>query len=444
MTDFGDVIEGYLDLRQQMDPVAASASGRHDLDSRFAAFDRASVREFAAAVRSYASSLEEAETDTLDDEIDRTAALHAARHDLLVLERERPFARNPALHLSHAMQGIASLLASLDTSPAERTVALLARLRALPGFLAVAREVVSDPVPLFVEQASAMIPTALGLLRDELDAAPLDRTSVEESELAAARADAVDAVLETADWLTLASETASGKAGIGRELYERKLHTAHIIRDGADELARFGERLRAESEAELAREAALIDEGAHWREVVERLDDVGAEHRATVAACEASLSAAAAALDRPVRRMLGTPATRDGWTLYCTGLVTEEGAQATGAHRLLLARDRLLAAHLLLLDVALHARGERPEDAARRLEEGASLPADEAAAIVRRAAAAPTALAGAAVGWRDILALRDDARRARGASWSAPQFHRELLSYGALPTALARWGMGLA
>ncbi|HEU4563866.1 MAG TPA: DUF885 family protein [Gemmatimonadaceae bacterium] len=444
VTALDDIIEGYLDLRQQMDPVAATASGRHDLDTRFAAFDRSSVREFAAAVRSYASSLEEADADSLDDEIDRTAALHAARHDLLVLERERPFAHNPALHLSHAMQGIVSLVGTLEASPAERTAALLARLRALPAFLAVTREAVSDPAPLFVEQASTLIPAALELLRDRLDEAPLDRTAVEESEWAAARAKAVDAVIETADWLTLTSETATGSAAIGRELYERKLHTAHMIRDGADELARFGERLRVESEAELAREAALIEEGADWRALVERLDDVEAEHRAAAAACEGSLSAAAAALGRKVRRVLGTPATRDGWTLYCTGLVTEEGAQATAAHRLLVARDRLLAAHLLLLDISLHARGERPEEGARRLAESLSLPPGEAEAIVRRAAAAPTTLAGAAVGWRDITALRDEARAARGARWSAPHFHRELLAYGALPTALARWGMGLA
>jgi uncharacterized protein (DUF885 family) len=40
--------------------------------------------------------------------------------------------------------------------------------------------------------------------------------------------------------------------------------------------------------------------------------------------------------------------------------------------------------------------------------------------------------------------LRDDAREARGAMFSLRAFHDELLSYGALPTPLARWGMGLA
>jgi uncharacterized protein (DUF885 family) len=49
-----------------------------------------------------------------------------------------------------------------------------------------------------------------------------------------------------------------------------------------------------------------------------------------------------------------------------------------------------------------------------------------------------------ALGRREILRLRDDAREARGAMFSLRAFHDELLTYGALPTPLARWGMGLA
>ncbi len=49
-----------------------------------------------------------------------------------------------------------------------------------------------------------------------------------------------------------------------------------------------------------------------------------------------------------------------------------------------------------------------------------------------------------AIGRRDILRLRADAQRARGAAFSLSEFHRELHAYGALPIALARWGMGLA
>ena len=95
MSALADVLEGYLDLRWRINPVEGTFVGRHEFDSELPRLDSASLREYAAALRSYAVSLEEVEAPSLDDEIDRTATLHAARHDLLVLEREKPHARNP-------------------------------------------------------------------------------------------------------------------------------------------------------------------------------------------------------------------------------------------------------------------------------------------------------------------------------------------------------------
>jgi uncharacterized protein (DUF885 family) len=67
-----------------------------------------------------------------------------------------------------------------------------------------------------------------------------------------------------------------------------------------------------------------------------------------------------------------------------------------------------------------------------------------ASAEAARYCAYPTYQLCYAVGRREILRLREDARRARGSSFSLPAFHDELLGYGGLPAALARWGMGLS
>ena len=73
-----DVLEGYLDLRWRINPVEGTYVGRHEFDSELPHFDSASLREYAAALRAYTSSLEEVEADSLDDEIDRTATLHSS------------------------------------------------------------------------------------------------------------------------------------------------------------------------------------------------------------------------------------------------------------------------------------------------------------------------------------------------------------------------------
>jgi uncharacterized protein (DUF885 family) len=266
------VIDAFLELRWHLDPVAATAAGAHEHDDRWADRSPLAVRELAAAVRSYAASLEEAESDSLPDEIDRTATLHAARHDLELLERWRPFARDPGWHLRHLVDGFYVLLLTLPHDPQRRTSSLLARLRGAPAFLETAIAALTDPAPVHVETARAMLPGALEIVRQGIPGAPLDHESLEPGALDEAIAACVDALLAFGDFLHLASDTATGDFAVGRTLYDRMLSTAHMLRDGADELARYGERLRIEAEAELAQLAERMEPGITWRELASRLD----------------------------------------------------------------------------------------------------------------------------------------------------------------------------
>ena len=150
------------------------------------------------------------------------------------------------------------------------------------------------------------------------------------------------------------------------------------------------------------------------------------------------------ALASPARRVLRTPAAMEGWALYSETLMAEEGFLAAPERRFAQARLLYWRALRIGLDVALHTRGMSADAAAAVLRDDLGMDAASARAEVRRYCAMPTYQLCYAVGRRDILRLRDDARRARGGDFSLRGFHRELLGYGALPTALARWGMGLA
>lgn len=526
-----DIIGGYLDLHWRIHPVDATHAGRRELDGEYGRWDAASVREHIAALRSYTSALEEAPAESLDEEIDRTAVLQDARHELLVLERERPFAFNPAFHLSHALEGL-FLLMVRDERPAEhRAAALLSRLRALPELLRVAREVLTQPARPLVALAGAMLPGGVALVRDGLDDPALDLSSLEPLELAQARKEAVDALTEFGGALDeMAERAAEDSWAIGRDLFDRKLHTAHLIRESADELLRYGERLYAEAIAELERIAAEISPGTPWPELVAQLRadtpapgtvleeyaealraarDFTVEHalmrvppaelrvvatpaflRALVpiaayqgpgafdqrqlgtffvtlpepgqpwrAASRAELPSTVVhegvpghheqivvgnALPSVVRRVIGTPATREGWAVYSEALMAEVGFLHSPAERLLHARHRLWRALRVVLDVSLHTKGMSVGEAARRLRDEVGLEPAAAAAEAARYCAYPTYQLCYAVGCREIARLRDDARLASGDAFSLAAFHDELLSYGALPTALARWGMGLA
>jgi uncharacterized protein (DUF885 family) len=523
-----DVLEGYLDLRWRINPVEGTYVGRHEFDSQLPHFDAASLREYDAALRAYASSLEEAEAASLDDEIDRTAALHAARHDLLVLEREKPHARNPSHALLSALNGIHLLLVRDSDDAAHRVAALLARIQSLPRFLDEAAAALTEPWAVFFDTARAMVIGGVSLLREGLAAAALP--GFDSMALTDARDAGIDALHRYADALALMEPGAEATSGIGRDLFDLKLHTAHMIRENADELLRFGERLRMEAIAELERVAAELRPNTPWRDVVRMLREdtptretaieeyrgaMRAAHEFTLERalvtvpdgelvvaptpdflralipfaayqgpaafngdargtffvtlphvgepwrlhCRAELPSTALhegvpghhlqivtanRLPRSVRRVLSSPAAQEGWALYCENLMAEQGFIRDPAARFFQVHHLLWRALRVILDVSLHTKGMTVDKAAALLRDELSLDEGAARAEAVRYCAFPTYQLCYALGRREILRLRDDAREARGAMFSLRGFHDELLAYGALPTPLARWGMGLA
>ena len=522
------VFEGYLDLRFRIDPVEGTRAGRRELDGMYGAFDAASVRAHAAALRSYTGALEEASADSRDDEIDQTAVLHDARQLLSWFERERPFAHDPTFHLRHALDGLHRLAAD-DVDARERGVALVARLRALPGFLSAAADALAQPDRPLLGTAAAMVPGGLALLREDVREA-LGSFGMD-ADVAPALEAAVDSLERFGDALALMDERARDSVGVGRENFERRLHTAHMIQDGADQLARFMERAYEEARRQVDTAAAAIAPDTPWREVVERVSgdapptaslfgayadaidearrfaaDRGLVHvvsppvrvRSTPAYLQPLVpfaaydgpgafvpsqagtlyvtmphtaatsvhrrsdiagavvheavpghhqhTVSANASDRVVRRVVWSDAAREGWAYYCEAMMAEAGFFATPAARLLHARDVLWRTLRAIIDVAVHTKTLHLPAAERRLRDELGMDETAARAEVMRVAAHPTLMSCFLVGRREIERLRDDARRAWGGDggFSLSRFHGELLRYGGYPTALARWGMGLA
>src|SRR5262245_26045490 len=125
---FAALEQSYLDLRWHLDPVAATQAGITTYDDRFGRFSPTALAPHVAALKALAAALEEAETEKLDDEIDRTALLNDVRVTLRRFERERPQAKNPGYWLSHLLGGLHFLLLRQDRSADARLRALRGRL----------------------------------------------------------------------------------------------------------------------------------------------------------------------------------------------------------------------------------------------------------------------------------------------------------------------------
>jgi uncharacterized protein (DUF885 family) len=149
-------------------------------------------------------------------------------------------------------------------------------------------------------------------------------------------------------------------------------------------------------------------------------------------------------LTSEVRRHLWTPVMVEGWALYGEQLMAEAGYYATPEARLFQLVNLLWRAVRIVLDVGLHTRGMTPAEAVQYMVDHLPIERRSAEAEVRRYCAYPTYQLCYAVGRRELLDLRDAYRARAGAGFSLRRFHDELLAYGGLPVALARWGMDLA
>ncbi|HXI63143.1 MAG TPA: DUF885 domain-containing protein [Gemmatimonadales bacterium] len=143
------------------------------------------------------------------------------------------------------------------------------------------------------------------------------------------------------------------------------------------------------------------------------------------------------------RKNIWTPLTVEGWALYCEDMMGEEGFYRSEEEKFFQRVHLLWRAVRVLLDVGLHTRGMTFGQAVDYLVANLGVDRANAEAEVRRYCAEPAQPLCYAVGRRDILALRDDFRAARGSAFTLRGFHDAILRYGGLPVTLMRWGLGL-
>jgi hypothetical protein len=536
MASVDDLCRSYLDLKYHFDPAAASSAGLVSHDARLGRFDAETTREHLSALRAVAGAIEELESDDLQAEIDRTALLGEIRSSAFRLEHERPHVRNPAFWLSHVFQGLYAIRSRRNGAFAGRAPAALERLRAIPGFLATARDSLDEPPAVFVD-------TALGMLGGggELVVQLVAALDPEVPELRADFQDAAGKALEALKRFGTALRGEIEPAAdphafaVGEEQFSRRLHHEHALVAGAPELWRYGLHLQEETEAELAALASRLD-GRSWREIVEELRGDAPEPEALLGVYRAELDRAhafvadrdlvsvprdpvdvvptpgfmlalvpfaayepppiflshqtgrfyvtppdpgsppetlarqrrghcrhaipamvaheaypghhlqlvtAQGLASEVRRHVWTPVMVEGWALYCEQLMDEAGYYEEDEARLFRLVNLLWRAIRIVLDVGLHTRGMSPAEAVDYMVEHLPIERASAEAEVRRYCAWPTYQLCYAVGRRELLRLREAYRERAGASFRPRAFHDELLAYGGIPVALARWGMEL-
>ncbi len=138
------------------------------------------------------------------------------------------------------------------------------------------------------------------------------------------------------------------------------------------------------------------------------------------------------------RKLLGCDSNSEGWAHYCEEMMTEQGLGAGDPSlKLVQLHDALLRACRYIVGIEMHTRNMSLEDATKFFIEQGYQERANAEREARRGTMDPTYLVYT-LGKMQILALRDDYKKARGDSFSLKEFHNNFLAQGCPPVRIVR------
>jgi uncharacterized protein (DUF885 family) len=139
-------------------------------------------------------------------------------------------------------------------------------------------------------------------------------------------------------------------------------------------------------------------------------------------------------LRRHLRAVFGNGAYVEGWAVYATEMMLDEGyLNHSPQLRLTFLKQQLRVLANAILDVRLQTMGMTDQEALDLMIIQGFQEREEATAKLRRAKLSSTQLPTYFVGWRDWLRLRERYRLEQGNGAQLKTFHEMALKAGALP-----------
>lgn len=133
------------------------------------------------------------------------------------------------------------------------------------------------------------------------------------------------------------------------------------------------------------------------------------------------------------RRVIPFTAYQEGWGLYAERLAGEMGLEPDPLDSLGRLRDEMMRATRLVVDSGIHYKRWTREQAMAYMMDNTGMGEEEVRAEVERYFVLPGHALAYKVGMLTILGMRERAKQELGDKFDLKQFHREVLSHGALP-----------
>jgi uncharacterized protein (DUF885 family) len=143
---------------------------------------------------------------------------------------------------------------------------------------------------------------------------------------------------------------------------------------------------------------------------------------------------------RVLRALFGNGAYIEGWAVYATEMMLDEGYLDNSPElRLTFLKQQLRMLANAILDVRLQTMGMTDQEAMDLMVKQTFQENEEATAKLQRAKLSSCQLPTYFMGWRDWRRVREMYKQAKGASFQLEEFHRQALAPGSIPMpSLAR------
>ena len=271
---FHQLCEGILQTIWESNPVGATILGIHDYDDTFGDMSRECLLGYGDSFKDFRLALQSDVDPSLldpDDQLDYHLALSLASSNYLMMECERPWARNPSIYPSIGIWGCFSLLIREFAPFEERMQSMLCRMRAIPEMMMTCRDNISNPSPVFIQVAHEVVPGAIAFFRDVVRRVAAHLPTME-NDLLVASQEALQAFLDFDLWLREDRfAKANGDFAIGTDIYEQKLFSEHYLTYSPGDLVLLANKVLNDTQMEIREVAKAIDPTMSWQQLVGNL-----------------------------------------------------------------------------------------------------------------------------------------------------------------------------
>lgn len=272
--EFEKLIEGFNRFILKNNPVLATFLGEHEFDHDFTDYSPSALKKREEKLTTYRKNFKAINKRLLDVEnrVDLEIALGKIETEYMFLCKFALHELNPNQYLHEILYGTYLLVVRESASIRERQIAITRRLVQVSNMLKNARKHLKSPPRVFVESAIQTCSGAVNFFKTVVPEFAQNTRGALYEALMEANEETIDELEKFGEYLEKKLLPKCKKHfAFGKTNYNFLLKQQHKLSHSSDKLVSLAKKEIKAIEADLKKQAKLIDKKSSWQQVVEEL-----------------------------------------------------------------------------------------------------------------------------------------------------------------------------